>query len=58
MALQVRKDKPKNVINISGYWKGCEKCKEIMRNFQELAFCGRKGLLCGTLCDFSGKDFT
>ena len=29
-----------------------------MRNFQELAFCGRKGLLCGTLCDFSRKDFT
>ena len=29
-----------------------------MRNFQELAFYGREGILRGTLCDFSRKDFT
>jgi len=35
----------------------CEKCWEIMRNFQEVTLCGRKGLLYGKLCDFSEEDF-
>ena len=36
----------------------CKKYWEIMRNFQEVTLCSRKGLVCSKLCDFSGEDFT
>ena len=43
--------------NISGLLIGCSKTWEILRHFQG-KLCGKKGLLCGKLCDFFKADLT
>ena len=44
-------------IVISGLLIGCGKKWEILRHFQG-KLCGKKGLLCGKLCDFFKADLT
>ena len=41
----------------SGLLMGCGKKWEILRHFQG-KLCGKKGLLCGKLCDFFKADLT
>jgi len=41
----------------TGLLIGCGKKREILRHFQG-KFCGKKGLLCGKLCDFFKADLT
>ena len=46
------------VTVLTGLLIVCKKYWEIIRNFQEVTLCGRKGLLCGKFFGFSGEDFT
>ena len=44
-------------VNQTGLLIGCGKKWEILRHFQG-KLCGKKGLLCGKLCDFLKADLT
>ena len=44
-------------ILFAGLLIGCGKKWEILRHFQG-KLCGKKGLLCGKLCDFFKADLT
>ena len=44
-------------IKYTGLLMGCGKKWEILRHFQG-KLCGKKGLLCGKLCDFFKADLT
>ena len=46
-----------SVLVLSGLLIGCGKKWEILRHFQG-KLCGKKGLLCGKLCDFFKADLT
>ena len=46
-----------DLIKTPGLLIGCGKKWEILRHFQG-KLCGKKGLLCGKLCDFLKADLT
>ena len=45
------------IMVYAGLLIGCGKKWEILRHFQG-KLCGKKGLLCGKLCDFFKADLT